>query len=70
MKPIAVMPMCNFGGLAIMEIIHGIDDKVVVCDSYGDGYKHRTVHKLYTSTKGTYFRRYGKRYYLDDFMKI
>ena len=69
MKPIAVMPMCNFGGLAIMEIIQ-CDNKVVVCDNYGDGYKHRTVHKLYTNKKGTYFRRYGKRYYLDDFMRI
>ena len=70
-KPAGVLTLCNFGGLAIMEIEYGIDDYVIVCDNYGDGYKNLTRNKLRYNTKGNaYFVRNGRRWYLDQFMRV
>ena len=70
-KPAGVLPMNNFGGLAIMEIEHGIEDYLYVCDNYGDGYKNITKNKIRYNARGNaYFMRYGKRYYLDQFMRV
>lgn len=70
-KPAGVAHLNNFGGLAIMEIEYGIDDYVCVCENYGDGYKRLTKNKIHYNAKGNpYFVRYGKRYYLDQFMRV
>lgn len=70
-KPIAVYPLSNFGGLAIMDIENRFDIYVYVVDNYGDGYKNLTKNKVYYNEHGKmYFVRYGKRYYLDNFMKV
>lgn len=70
-KPLAIYPVCNFGGLAIMEIEDGCDTYVYVADNYGDGYKNLTKNKIYYNGQGKpYFIRYRKRYYLDDFLKV
>lgn len=70
-KPLAVYPMCNLGGMAIMEIEDGCGTYVYVTDNYGDGYKNLTKNKVYYNRKGeAYFIRYGKRYYLDNFLKV
>lgn len=67
-KPAGVLPMCNFGGLAIMEIK---DDYVYVCDNYGDGYKNLTKNLIqYTKYGKPFFRRNHQIYYLSDFMKV
>lgn len=67
-KPAGVLPMCNFGGLAIMEIK---DDYVYVCDNYGDGYKNITRNLIkYTKYGKPFFRRNHQIYYLSDFMKV
>ena len=46
-KPVGTLCLCNWGGLAIMEYEYGIDDYVIVCDNYGDGYKNITKNKIY-----------------------
>ena len=70
-KPAGVLTLCNFGGLAIMEIEHGIDDYVYVCDNYGDGYKNITKNLIRYNAKGNpYFIRNGNRYYLNEFMRV
>ena len=69
-KPVGVMPLTNFGGLAIMEIENGIDDYVWVTDNYGDGYKNITRNKIRYNTKGEpYFIRNGHTWYLNEFMR-
>lgn len=70
-KPIAVMPMCNHGGMAIMQFEYGIDFYVYVVDDYGDKYTNQGRYKLYDKNdeKGNFFIRYGKKYYIKDFIK-
>ena len=69
-KPVGVLPLCNYGGLAIMEIEHGIDDYVYVMDNYGE-YKNLTKNVIKYSRKGNpYFIRRGQRYYLSEFMRV
>lgn len=70
-KPAGVLTLCNLGGLAIMEIEYDIDDYVYVCDNYGDGYKNITKNMIRYNAKGNaYFVRNGKRWYLDQFMRV
>lgn len=70
-KSAGVLPLCNHGGLAVMEFEHGVDTYVYIADHYGDDYKNITRNKIYHNAKGNpYFVRYGKRYYLNDFMRV
>ena len=70
-KPIGVLQLNNFGGLAITEIVYGINDYVRVCDCYGDGYKNIRKHIIKHNAKGEpYFTRNKKRFYLNEFMKV
>lgn len=69
-KPVGVLTLNNFGGLAVMEIEHGIDDYVYVTDNYGDGYKNITRNKVRYNKKGkSYFIRNGHTFYLKEFMR-
>ena len=68
--PVGVLTLSNFGGLAIMKIEYGIEYYVHVTANYGDGYKNLTRNKIYYNHKRAYFIRHGKRYYLDEFMKL
>ena len=69
-KPVGVLALNNFGGLAIMEIEYGIDDYVYVTENYGDGYKNITRNKIRYNTNGEqYFIRNGQRWYFKEFMK-
>ena len=64
-KPIA---LCNFGGLAIMEIK---DDEVYVCENYGDEYKRLTKNRIFYNRSGyPYFNRNRQRFYLSEFMRV
>lgn len=70
-KPAGILTLCNWGGLAIMEIENGFDDYVYVCDNYGDGYKNITKNKIHYTTNGdAYFIRGGRRWRLDQFMRV
>lgn len=69
-KPVGILTLCNWGGLAIMEIENGFDDYVIVCDNYGDGYENITKNKIHYTTNGDgYFVRGGRRWRLDQFMR-
>lgn len=68
--PAGVYAICNHGGIAIMEILHGIDDYVIVCDNYGDGYKNITKNMIkYDRKNRPYFNRYRQKYYLSEFIR-
>lgn len=69
-KPVGVLALNNFGGLAVMEIEHGIDDYVYVAANYGDGYTRCTRNKIRYNKKGeAYFIRNGHTFYLKEFMR-
>lgn len=69
--PLGVLTLNNFGGMAVMEVIHDIDDYLHVCDHYGDGYKNLTKNKIYYDEKGnSYFIRKGRKWFLSDFMRV
>lgn len=62
MKVIASCPICNTASLNI----YTIDEEVVYASINNDNPKK---YKLYTSTKGCYFRFAKTRYYLSEFMR-
>ena len=70
-KPVGTFTLCNFGGLEILEIIYGIEDKAVACFNYGCGRIDIRKHKIYTTSSGrSYIRKQNKRYYFDEIMRI
>lgn len=64
--PIGVYTLSNWGGFAILDIIYGIDDYVVV--QYYDISIHR-VKIMYTASGRSYFRVGRYRIYLDEVMR-
>ena len=71
MKPIATYSICNNGGIEILDFIYDIDDYVSYCFNFGDT-KKRKIHivKLYSNTKGTYFKANNMRIYLNECMRV
>ena len=68
-KIIAYRHITNFGGIAILEIKYGIDDKVKTAFYFGEGFKSTAWNKVYYAGSGDpYFKKFGIRYYLQDFM--
>lgn len=71
-KPIGVFPLCNFGGVEILDIINGYDTYVVACFNFGTGRqkirKHKVCYPEYRSCR-PYFWKEHKRYYMEDFMR-
>ena len=65
--PIGVYTLCNFGGLAILDID---DEKATAAYNFGDGYKQIRRHNIYyTYTGRAYIRKNGRRYYFDQIIK-
>lgn len=62
--------MSNFGGLEILDIEYGIEDKLVTCFNWGTGRQMIRRNTVYTTPGGRqYIRKAGDRYYLDEMMK-
>ena len=58
-----------FGGIAILDMQHGLDDKVKTAFNFGEGFKSKAWNKIYYAESGEpYFKKFGIRYYLQDFM--
>jgi len=67
-KPVAVLGLCNFGGIAIYSIN---EDFVVSGFDFGNGVENVRETKIYTRLDGSsYFRRYGTIYNLSDFIRV
>lgn len=67
--PVGLYPINNLGGLAILDIIG--DSSIVAAWSYGDGYESIRRHQIYyTYTGRAYIRKAGRRYYLDQIMRM
>lgn len=67
--PVGVYAICNFGGLAVLDISD--DEESAVCAwSYGDGYQNIRRHKIqHTYTGRAYIRKNGRRYYFDQIIR-
>lgn len=65
--PLAVYPMCNFGGLAILALEY---DTAIAAFNWGEGYKQIRRHKIqYTYTGRAYIKKNGQRFYFDQIIK-
>ena len=52
----------NFGGIAIIDIIYGIEDYIVWYDSQIESEKHKIhVSKIYYTPNNSYFLIYGSK---------
>lgn len=66
--PVGVYPLCNFGGLVILDILG--DEQAVAAWSYGDGLQGIRRHQIYTTFTGrAYIRKGGRRYYFDQIIR-
>lgn len=69
-EPTGVMPLCNWGGVAVW-IIDGCGDECIAAYHFGDGFDHVHRHAIHYSPAGRPFIKKGNaRYYFDDMMRI
>ena len=67
--PLATMATSAFGGMMLMAA-DILNDRVLVCDVYeGELFAFRW-HNVRVNSKGNYFVRYRRRYYLSDFLRM
>ena len=69
-EALGCFPMCNFGGLEILDIEYGIEDYIIACFNFGTGRQQIRRHKIcFTPAGRSYIRKQGTRYYLDTIMR-
>lgn len=62
--------MGNYGGLEVLDIEYGIDDKLITCFNFGTGRQMIRRNKVLTTSNGRlYIRKAGYRFYLDNIMR-
>lgn len=70
MKYIGSYPIYSHGGLAIISI-DPASDTCLSCFDFGNGSENiRRTRIFYTISGRSYIRRYNRRYYFDEIMKI
>ena len=70
-KAVGTLPLSNWGGLEILDILYGIDDYAVACFNFGTGRQQIRKHKIqYTQAGRSYIRKQGVRYYFDEIMRV
>ena len=67
MSKIAYKNICNGFGMWIDDFSYDIDDKVTF---HFDGDKTHTVKMHYTKEGRAYFKAWGERYYIDEFVRV
>ena len=67
-KAVASMGICNMLSLDVISINYGIDDTITTIFSDGSG---RSTAKIrYDADGNSYFKKYGVRYNLDEFIRL
>jgi len=71
-KPIATNFILCGMSLAMFEIHYGIDDKITSGFIFPNGVFNIATTKIYYTSNGEreYIKRYGKKYFLDEFMRV
>lgn len=74
MKAIATYPICNHGGIEILNLAYDtFKDYDIVQYRYNFGStENEKIHtvKLYSNTRGSYFKANNMRIYLDECMRV
>ena len=68
-KPIGVYPMSNWGGLEILDIVDG-GDTMIAAWNFGTRQKIKRYHIQYTPSGRAYIRKEGRRFYVDQMMRV
>ena len=70
-KVIATCQLTNFGGIAIFEVIYGIEDKIKFAYHNGEKFGRIATAKVRTNKEGdAYFISFGQKYFLNEFIKV
>lgn len=69
-EPCAVLGLSNFGGLAIFDLVYGIEDTITSGFCYGDEITDIRTTKIYYTATGAYIKRFGVKYSLDEFIRM
>lgn len=73
-RPLAVYAESAFTGIEIMDYESGIEDFVFISVINSDGTKQYFKRKIETEDSDEeildYFKMYGKKYFLRDFMRV
>lgn len=71
-RPLAVLPLSNFGGLAILDTLTECGETLIVAAwDFGTGYQNIRRHRVQETTSGRPFIRKGnRRFYLDQMTRI
>lgn len=64
--PIGFIGCSNWGGVEVLDYLPGIEDYLVTAFNYGTRYMIRRNKVLITPSGRMYFRKLGRRYYLDE----
>ena len=68
---IATMGLSNTGGIAILDIVYGINDKVKFAYHNGEKYGRLSTSTIRTDEEGQPYFNSGKcKYYLNEFILI
>lgn len=69
-KPIAIKTLCNIGSIAILAIDETAE-KITSCFYNMDKEESQRTTKIFYNMEGVpYFKRYGVKYYLNEFLRI
>lgn len=68
-KPIGVYPVSNWGGLEILDILDG-GDTAVAAWNFGTRQKIKRYHIKYTNNGRAYIRKEGRRFYVDQILRV
>ncbi len=69
-EPIAIKGLCNIGSIAILAFDE-TEDKITSCFYNMDKQESTRTTKIFYDAEGNaYFKRYGAKYYLNEFLRI
>lgn len=71
-KAVGTFATSNFGGIEILDLVDKNNDlAVVACFNFGTGRQQIRRHTIKETASGRMFiRKAGRRYYLDQFMRV
>jgi hypothetical protein len=56
-------------GIGIIAVNYGIDDSVSFQRFYGERFSRKITARISYTQKGAYFMHFGRRYYLNEFLR-
>ena len=69
-KPIAIKTLTNIFSIAVLAIDEQ-EEKITSCFYNMDKKESQNTTKIFYDTEGTpYFKRYGVKYYLNEFLRV